>query len=73
MSDVLTLDGIEKAYNKGKPNEVTVLRGANATIARGEIVGLIAPSGAGKSTLLHIAGLLEVADAGWGNRTGQPD
>ncbi len=64
MSDALILDNIEKVYNRGKPNEIAVLRGASATIAAGEIVGLIAPSGAGKSTLLHIAGLLDVADAG---------
>ena len=64
MSEVLGLDGIEKAYHKGRPNEIAVLKGAEASIARGEIVGLIAPSGAGKSTLLHIAGLLETADAG---------
>lgn len=60
----LILDGIEKAYNHGKPNEINVLRGASARIERGEIVGLIAPSGAGKSTLLQIAGLLDSADAG---------
>lgn len=60
----LVLDGIEKAYNAGKPNEIKVLRGASAEIAKGEIVGLIAPSGAGKSTLLQIAGLLDTADAG---------
>lgn len=60
----LVLDGIEKAYNAGKPNEIAVLRGASAKIAKGEIVGLIAPSGAGKSTLLQIAGLLDTADAG---------
>jgi lipoprotein-releasing system ATP-binding protein len=60
----LRLDGIEKAYNHGKPNEIAVLRGASVEIPRGEIVGLIAPSGAGKSTLLHIAGLLDVADSG---------
>ncbi len=60
----LVLDGIEKFYNRGKPNEIAVLRGASARIERGEIVGLIAPSGAGKSTLLHIAGLLDSADAG---------
>ncbi len=60
----LVLEGIEKVYNRGKPNRIAVLRGANITIAAGEIVGLIAPSGAGKSTLLHIAGLLDSADAG---------
>ncbi len=64
MSDALVLEGIEKGYNRGKPSEVMVLRGASLTVARGEVVALVAPSGAGKSTLLHIAGLLDVADAG---------
>ncbi|MGR3375564.1 ABC transporter ATP-binding protein [Salipiger abyssi] len=65
MSDpVLRLTGIEKRYNACKPNEVTVLRGADLEVARGEVVALVAPSGAGKSTLLHIAGLLDTADAG---------
>lgn len=61
---ILRLDGIEKGYNLGRPNEVRVLRGAAAAIAPGEVVALVAPSGAGKSTLLHIAGLLDTADAG---------
>jgi lipoprotein-releasing system ATP-binding protein len=60
----LVLEGIEKGYNRGKPSEVLVLRGASVTVARGEVVALVAPSGAGKSTLLHIAGLLDTADAG---------
>ncbi|KPQ16534.1 MAG: lipoprotein-releasing system ATP-binding protein [Rhodobacteraceae bacterium HLUCCO18] len=60
----LELEGIEKVYNRGKPNAVEVLRGASAGIAVGEVVGLVAPSGAGKSTLLHIAGLLDTADVG---------
>ena len=64
MSDVLTLKGITKSYNTGKPNEVQVLQGADLTVAEGEVVALVAPSGAGKSTLLHIAGLLDVADSG---------
>ncbi len=65
MSDVtLRLTGIEKAYNKSKSNEVSVLRGLDLEVGKGEVVALVAPSGAGKSTLLHIAGLLDAADAG---------
>lgn len=64
MSETLRLSGIEKAYNKGSPGAVTVLRGAGLTVATGEVVAMVAPSGAGKSTLLHIAGLLDTADKG---------
>jgi lipoprotein-releasing system ATP-binding protein len=65
MSDLaLHLDGIEKSYNRGKPSEVMVLRGASISVQQGEVVALVAPSGAGKSTLLHIAGLLDTPDAG---------
>ena len=65
MSDpVLRLTGLTKAYNRGKPNEVNVLRGIDLEIGRGEVVALVAPSGAGKSTLLHMAGLLDTPDTG---------
>ena len=64
MSDALTLSGIEKSYNPGKSNALKVLDGTELTLAKGEVVALVAPSGAGKSTLLHIAGLLDSCDAG---------
>jgi lipoprotein-releasing system ATP-binding protein len=64
MSEMLRLEGVEKGYNRGKPSEVIVLRGASIAVAKGEIVALVAPSGAGKSTLLHIAGLLDTPDNG---------
>ena len=64
MSETLVLSAITKAYNTGTPAQVTVLQGASITVARGEVVALVAPSGAGKSTLLHIAGLLDTPDTG---------
>ena len=70
-SPVLQLLGIEKAYNHGKPSEIAVLRGIDLSVARGEVVALVAPSGAGKSTLLHVAGLLDVPDAGVLRLTGR--
>jgi lipoprotein-releasing system ATP-binding protein len=65
MNDpMLALAGVTKGYNRGKPSEVLVLRGATLSVGRGEVVALVAPSGAGKSTLLHVAGLLDVPDQG---------
>ena len=61
---MLRLSGVEKIYNRGQTSEVRVLNGVDLTLARGEMVALVAPSGAGKSTLLHIAGLLDTPDAG---------
>lgn len=64
MNEVLRLEGVGKTYGLGGPAPVTVLDGLDLTVARGEVVALVAPSGAGKSTLLHIAGLLDTPDAG---------
>lgn len=64
MNEVLRLAGISKTYAKGSPAPVPVLRHVNLSISEGEVVALVAPSGSGKSTLLHIAGLLDVPDAG---------
>ena len=61
---VLRLEAIGKTYNRGRPNEIAVLRGVDLALRRGEVAALVAPSGAGKSTLLHIAGLLDTPDAG---------
>ena len=65
MSDAaLRLAGISKAYNRGKPTEVDVLRGVDLEVARGVVGALVAAAGAGYSTLWHIGGLLVTADAG---------
>jgi lipoprotein-releasing system ATP-binding protein len=64
MSEVaLELKRVTRTFNQGG-REIAVLREAEMSLARGEIVALVGPSGAGKSTLLHIAGLLERPDSG---------
>ena len=64
MSEILLrLNNLCRTYKTGDES-LRVLNGANLSVARGEIVALVAPSGSGKSTLLHLAGLLEKPDAG---------
>jgi lipoprotein-releasing system ATP-binding protein len=59
----LELRAVERRF-RSEAGELPVLRGADLSLAAGEIVALVAPSGTGKSTLLHLAGLLERPDAG---------
>lgn len=67
----LSLTGIQKTFNRGRSNALTVLNGADLDVWPGEVVALVGPSGSGKSTLLHIAGLLEKPDEGNVHISGQ--
>jgi ABC-type multidrug transport system ATPase subunit len=54
---LLTASGITKSYARGiwpHRRAVKVLRGANLSMGRGEIVGLVGENGSGKSTLMKI-------------------
>jgi lipoprotein-releasing system ATP-binding protein len=59
----LWLKDVSRAYAQGEAR-LEILSGAELALWPGQSVALVAPSGAGKSTLLHIAGLLEMPDAG---------
>ncbi|MDR3241055.1 MAG: ABC transporter ATP-binding protein [Lactobacillaceae bacterium] len=59
MSDVITLQNVNKFYDKQ-----TVLDQVSLTVKQGEIVGLIGPSGSGKTTLIKIALGMEISDSG---------
>ncbi len=63
MTTVLEARGIWKTYHIRR-TAVSVLTGADLTVAAGEAVSIIGLSGAGKSTLLHILGGLDRPDRG---------
>ena len=63
---MLTATGIYKKYDN-----LTVLKGVDINIEKGEIVSIVGSSGAGKSTLLHILGTLDKADEGRISLNGQ--
>lgn len=56
---VLKASGLIKSYGT-----VSVLKGIDIEVSKGEIVSIVGASGAGKSTLLHILGTLDNADGG---------
>lgn len=57
---LIALNGISKSYqaSHGAP-PYQVLKDANLSIDKGEMVAIKGSSGAGKSTLLHIIGCLD--------------
>jgi ABC-2 type transport system ATP-binding protein len=57
VEPVLDAGGITKSFNRGwwrHRARLSVLRGADLTLRRGEIVGLVGENGSGKSTLMKI-------------------
>jgi len=59
MPPIIELKNITKVYNRGKRNELTVLKKVDLKVERGEFLALVGPSGSGKSTLMNIIGLLD--------------
>lgn len=54
---VLSLKGLTKQFNKGTPNQNTILNDLNLEVKKGDFITIIGGNGAGKSTLLNsIAG-----------------
>jgi len=63
MPPLVEIRGLTKAYEEGG-RQRTVLREADAVIARGELAVLVGRSGTGKSTLLNLLSGIDLPDAG---------
>lgn len=57
MKDIITAMQLRKSYG-----DLTVLKGVDLSIQKGEVVAITGPSGAGKTTLLQILGTLSSPD-----------
>lgn len=63
MLNVLKLIDLKKDFSQAE-QKISVIKGANLEVKKGEMVALIGPSGSGKTTLLQISGLLDQASSG---------
>ena len=61
---MLVLSNIYKSFNKGKNNEISVLKGISLSFANTGLYAILGPSGSGKSTLISLIGGLDRPDSG---------
>jgi lipoprotein-releasing system ATP-binding protein len=59
----IDVSGLTKAYPVGGA-KLTVLRGLDLSMEKGEMLAIVGASGVGKSTLLHVLGGLDSRDGG---------
>ena len=55
---MIRITDLHKSFTMGS-QELTVLKGIDLDIPRGQMVAIVGASGAGKSTMLHIMGMLD--------------
>jgi lipoprotein-releasing system ATP-binding protein len=59
----LLISGLSKTFHSGDET-ISVLRGVDLSLSRGDSLAITGPSGSGKSTLLYIVGALDTPTSG---------
>jgi NitT/TauT family transport system ATP-binding protein len=72
VSAAVSVDGVTKVFNPGRPDQVRALSNVDLAVAEGQFVTLIGPSGCGKSTLLRLIADLIAPTMGTVTVAGQP-
>ncbi len=57
--NMIEMHGIVKKFYIGSPNELTILKGMDICVKKGEFLSIVGASGSGKSTLMNIIGALD--------------
>lgn len=61
---MLKIKSLHKSFNKGKTNEISVLKDVSLSFPNAGLFIILGPSGSGKSTLLSLIGALDTPDSG---------
>lgn len=61
---MIRLEKVNKYFNKGKKNEIHVIKDTSLEFEKTGLVALLGPSGSGKTTLLNVIGGLDVIQSG---------
>jgi putative ABC transport system ATP-binding protein len=64
VTPAISMRNVVKGYKRGRDLPVSVLRGLNLDVQRGEFLALMGPSGSGKTTILNLMGGIDRPDSG---------
>ncbi len=63
--NIIEMKNIFKRFYIGQPNELTILKGIDLVVKKGEFLSIVGASGSGKTTLMNLIGVLDRPTEGY--------